>query len=1112
MKEPPSNKKEKVSIFGGGPIDEADSDVLRKRKEAQAAEDTRRRAELSANLMKERKKKLVRERELKVKRRKLVNKLDMRPRDQKSLIQLINVAYELEDYFSVCTLIKRAQKLHPDERNHAQYMRLGRCSMRRWSKDGEYSDITTAVEAYGNALHDPIELMRPLANPLYFFEYVGVLIRCRQLDNAPDTDTEDDDAYLALGCHQVAIDLLGAMVSRWSDDYGIMMMCQYLMAQILCVRGDYEEAYQIYQDRLLLCPMLLQPLEEYTTKDAVVTTSVRMISILVQLEAAVIQKKLGMFKVCVGMMSEAFMRQERNGPVELADGSQVDIRFGHTKFQEWVSSPETFSNLCQVFRKQGNVSAAADMAAVAADLCSKEIQKGKYDNAGIPRSEKKRLCSFMLDRGEALAELCVFGGDNGSEVCAHYAYNMLEIDVVVTGRAARCVLANKPKNQALIKASKDVGKAVALVSRILLFKVSVRRKQARLALGEFATTINAAIRMSLVRNRHAADLLSVTPTFRIGNVIRYFRKCLWKSGRLALEEWTEFWDTSVNIIQRGLWRWYIRKQQSRQIRGVNVLKRLWRGQVVRRALRDKVEAVQEELEDGLECGNGQYSFYFDTVATHRMSAAVTVLTGHQNAHHDRIQQQSMEDNGGSWDDSLADQIVDDFEDSEEVKDGLSPMLGMAKTSSQASPLDRRGREGDMGKNLFSSKSESSILTKKGAFLPSNGSDEEEYSLRLKPRGYYNGADAHSSSSSYLNGLQGHSSSAILSHKAAIPISSALVSQAELESHVASAHLSGEDIISLVSLRSVKDDPSLRWIPFAILPNPAIARLLTCTALVITSPSFCFHDIQRIVYMCKRFPHLWMNIRSLFVYGTSLNRGRGLSNLLNLGFVNMHTLSIGQLGITATFGTLLGDLLIDTSEQKKRKTPSSLTKLYIEDEHSFGDAGMINLVKRLQFNSSMRLLSVRNCKLTKKSSGDLSRYVGVSANLEILNVNDNLFNEACCRQFLRAVANKGIKGNFSALHCTGTQPALSHEQVVSILKEGMNLNVNVISGEIDTGGAGFRAELTLQKEFKKEKGFDIEAQKMKTVQDTIEEITRYGTIEDWEKISQVGVKSAKALYL
>ena len=85
-----------AEVVGGGVVRDqhtmkataGESEVLLKRKEASSKEDTQRRAEMSAALMKERKQKLLRERELKIKRRKLVNRLEMRPRDQKSLMQL----------------------------------------------------------------------------------------------------------------------------------------------------------------------------------------------------------------------------------------------------------------------------------------------------------------------------------------------------------------------------------------------------------------------------------------------------------------------------------------------------------------------------------------------------------------------------------------------------------------------------------------------------------------------------------------------------------------------------------------------------------------------------------------------------------------------------------------------------------------------------------------------------------------------------------------------------------------------------------------------------------------------------------------------------------------
>ena len=44
------------------------------------------------------------------------------------------------------------------------------------------------------------------------------------------------------------------------------------------------------------------------------------------------------------------------------------------------------------------------------------------------------------------------------------------------------------------------------------------------------------------------------------------------------------------------------------------------------------------------------------------------------------------------------------------------------------------------------------------------------------------------------------------------------------------------------------------------------------------------------------------------------------------------------------------------------------------------------------------------------------------------------------------------------------------------------------------------------------GLRFENQKMKSVQDHLEEITRFGSMEDWEKVSKAGIKAAKALYL
>ena len=52
--------------------------------------------------------------------------------------------------------------------------------------------------------------------------------------------------------------------------------------------------------------------------------------------------------------------------------------------------------------------------------------------------------------------------------------------------------------------------------------------------------------------------------------------------------------------------------------------------------------------------------------------------------------------------------------------------------------------------------------------------------------------------------------------------------------------------------------------------------------------------------------------------------------------------------------------------------------------------------------------------------------------------------------MRAVANKGIKGNFRGLSCVGAKPALSAADLQSMLREGLSLNVNVVSGDAVEG--------------------------------------------------------------
>jgi len=313
---------------------------------------------------------------------------------------------------------------------------------------------------------------------------------------------------------------------------------------------------------------------------------------------------------------------------------------------------------------------------------------------------------------------------------------------------------------------------------------------------------------------------------------------------------------------------------------------------------------------------------------------------------------------------------------------------------------------------------------------------------------------------------------------------------------------------MISVKNTRDDAAYKWIPFAILPEEAVVRLLTCTVLVITSPSFALQESMRIVYQCMKLTHLWSNIKALHIYGTKLANGRGLQNLIKLGLHDMHTLTIGHTGVSSSFGQFIGNMLMDM--KSKVKAPS-LTKLYIENEPRFGIRGTVELSKALQFNSSLRILSIRRCGLNHNAVSSLSILVSLSTHLEILNVNDNNFSYADCRQLMHAVANKGVKGNFRSLYCIGTKPKLKSSDLEVLLGEGLRINVNVISGELDTGGVGFRKVLTKEKDLLEQKGIDIEQTKMETLGTYVNEIRRLGTIADWERVSMEGTKSYKAIY-
>ena len=249
---------------------------------------------------------------------------------------------------------------------------------------------------------------------------------------------------------------------------------------------------------------------------------------------------------------------------------------------------------------------------------------------------------------------------------------------------------------------------------------------------------------------------------------------------------------------------------------------------------------------------------------------------------------------------------------------------------------------------------------------------------------------------------------------------------------------------------------MQWAPFGILPDSAILRLLTCTILSITSPSFTANDAKR---MCKLVSNIgsvdndlnpWYNIRSLLIYGTKMGSS-GLNNIINLGVGHLTSLSLGYTGMNHLGGGFIGKQIMNTYDGPSSLLSSKecrLMKLFIEGEMSFGDRGAVEIFKCLQFNSTLKILSIRDCGLSHRTAVAASRSIVINQTLDTVILNDNNFTHNDALLFIRAVANKGGQGPLRFISLRDQTPLLSVESMEQLYKTGSEIMVRVVANELD----------------------------------------------------------------
>lgn len=122
-----------------------------------------------------------------------------------------------------------------------------------------------------------------------------------------------------------------------------------------------------------------------------------------------------------------------------------------------------------------------------------------------------------------------------------------------------------------------------------------------------------------------------------------------------------------------------------------------------------------------------------------------------------------------------------------------------------------------------------------------------------------------------------------------------------------------------------------------------------------------------------------------------------------------------------------------------KPPPMLTKLYIENELNLGDRGVIPLFQALVYNTSLRIISIRNCNITARAvSQAIGHYLTLSDSLEVLNLNDNNLDAESCVSIVRAIANKGTKGYLREVWCKHQYPLFTTEECLDIFAVGLML--------------------------------------------------------------------------
>ena len=795
----------------------------------------------------------------------LLSHVALRPYDIDGLIRCCFLSYELKEFNECMKFTRRILVLADmeDSQTHASkhttasqidiefvHLKLAKCLMRRWTKYGEYPDLKEALSSYKVAMRNKDILRR---YDIYF-EVSGAMLKINNMQGSLDT----------LGAF-VGVAQTGRKYVN-TESALMLQIAQYNVAQLMFVKGDVDAAHRIYTE-LALCDDIDDIGDEDTVH--VLTSSLKKFNI--SLEIARILYRKGKKDLAKKMFEECWVKFKRHylNPKIYRKPVEFDLCMGYTDFNEWYHDPTTWMKIGRRFRKLRNYVFGGEFYGHCAEMLS------LYGFEKLGQKGQKMLVDVVLARGECMYAVCMY---DEAEYCAHVAYDMSPTDAVVIARSSR-ILSNREDeiNRQIIEKSVIIlyrFQQLHFMLHMNAYRGRVRHMKER---GKDATKICSYLRMMLVKNRMAEFRLAHVSACNNLKLIKSLGY-LWKKGRESVENWLQIWNLNAEIAQRSFVTWYRRTKFRKFFRGMSSFQNILRGQTVRRRCRRFIEEIQTEID-----------------ATPDPSLRVAIDMRHMPLAIDACNVDVISSGSRSYSDCPS---AMNFE----TEDKLSLTYGKDIPKYSSSTTPSRGSKINTSQN--NNKSDSHVANRNTPLSASAASYVKSPSTTSSATS----VGVEKSSIGLDNIAYTESSSSIIEADNNTNTMAPPRSIYSLEMFLATDRGKNEDVISVIGCPSLKSNTRIKWVPFGILADEGISRLLMCSSLIISSHSFSLTDCLRLIEVVQQSKNrLWKNIRHLSVFGTQMGPD-GMKGLLQLGVSNLNTLTITNVGITHHFGDIIGSYL------------------------------------------------------------------------------------------------------------------------------------------------------------------------------------------------------------